>query len=146
MASSKNPEVQDPTTQSTEVTYEGSCHCKAVLYSVKLPSEIQNLPVISCDCSYCQASGSLHVFADDIEIHQGEQALKEYRFGTHSIKIHFCGTCGVNVYNRSVNPKFIFGKCAINIRLLQDVDLESIQVQKRQGKDFNPPPLTEDTL
>jgi hypothetical protein len=26
--------------------------------------------------SYCYVSGSLHAFADDIEIHQGTQALK----------------------------------------------------------------------
>ncbi|KAJ5389844.1 uncharacterized protein N7496_000912 [Penicillium cataractarum] len=91
--------------------------------------------------SYCHISGSLHAFADDIEIHQGAQSLKEYGFGSHSIKIFFCGTCGANVYNRSVNPKFIYGKCAINVRLLQGVDLEAIEVTKREGKDFYPPPL-----
>lgn len=59
MASSKNSENGDSIDQSTGVTYEGSCHCKAVLYSVKLPSEISNLPVISCNCTYIQASWSL---------------------------------------------------------------------------------------
>ncbi|KAJ5439184.1 uncharacterized protein N7458_010182, partial [Penicillium daleae] len=105
--------------------------------------------------SYCHASGGLHAFADDIEIHQGAQSLKEYLFGSHTIRIFFCGTCGANVYNRSVNPKFIYGKCAINVsqtlcwmtitpvcmRLLQGIDLEAIQVTKRDGKDFCPPPL-----
>lgn len=51
--------------------------------------------------------------------------VQEYGFGSHTIKIFFCGTCGANVYNRSVNPKFIYGKCAINVSptlLLRDID------------------------
>lgn len=95
MASSKSSEGGDSIDQSAGVTYEGSCHCKAVLYSVKLPSELPNLPVISCNCkydplyfhgsdwakyreigSYCHVSGSFHAFADDIEIRQGKEALK----------------------------------------------------------------------
>lgn len=51
--------------------------------------------------------------------------VQEYGFGSHTIKIFFCGTCGANVYNRSVNPKFIYGKCAINVSptlLLRDFD------------------------
>ncbi|CEJ55758.1 hypothetical protein PMG11_01994 [Penicillium brasilianum] len=146
MAISQSTKTAGPIDHDTGVTYEGSCHCKAVLYSVKLPSPLSQLPVVSCNCSYCHSSGSLHAFAGDIEIHQGAQSLTEYRFGSHSIKIFFCKTCGANVYNRSVNPKFIYGKCAINVRLLQGVDLEAIEVTKRDGKDFYPPPLEGDSL
>lgn len=94
MASSKDSEQVRSTDTATEVSYEGNCHCKAVLYTVKLPAPVSQLPVVSCDCvyihlypytsslakitsgSYCHVSGSLNVFADDIEIHQGTESLK----------------------------------------------------------------------
>ena len=41
--------------------------------------------------------------------------IQEYRFGSHTIQIFFCGICGANVYNKSVNPKFRYGQCALNV-------------------------------
>ncbi|EPS31791.1 hypothetical protein PDE_06749 [Penicillium oxalicum 114-2] len=96
--------------------------------------------------SYCHIAGSLLTFVDDIEIHQGTKSLKEYRFGSHTIQIFFCGICGANVYNKSVNPKFRYGQCALNIRLLHDIDLESIEISKGDGKNIQLPPLEEDSL
>ncbi|KAJ9491459.1 hypothetical protein VN97_g1750 [Penicillium thymicola] len=130
----------------TEVLYEGNCHCKAVRFSAKLPSPLSQLSVVSCNCSYCHISGSLLAFVDDIEIHQGRNSLKEYRFGSHTIQIFFCGICGANVYNKSVNPKFRYGQCAINMRLVHDIDLGAIEISKGDGKNINLPPLEEDLL
>ncbi|KAJ5933234.1 hypothetical protein N7516_007723 [Penicillium verrucosum] len=96
--------------------------------------------------SYCHISGSLLTFVDDIEIHQGRNSLKEYRFGSHTIQIFFCGSCGANVYNKSVNPKFRYGQCAINMRLVHDIDLEAIEISKGDGKNINLPPLEEGLL
>ncbi|KAJ5109673.1 hypothetical protein N7532_002318 [Penicillium argentinense] len=96
--------------------------------------------------SYCHIAGSLLTFVDDIEIHQGTNSLKEYRFGSHTIQIFFCGICGANVYNKSVNPKFRYGQCAINMRLLHDIDLGSIKISKGDGKNIHLPPLEEDPL
>ncbi|KAL6230168.1 hypothetical protein BDW75DRAFT_77723 [Aspergillus navahoensis] len=146
MAPSKNSEHKDSTHISTQISYEGSCHCKAVRFSVKLPSLLSQLTVVSCNCSYCHISGSLLAFVDDAEIYQGSSSLKEYRFGSHTIQIFFCGTCGANVYNKSLNPKFRYGQHAINMRLLDDVDLETIKITRGNGKDIQLPPLEENPL
>ncbi|KAJ5642210.1 hypothetical protein N7490_006210 [Penicillium lividum] len=95
---------------------------------------------------YCHIAGSLLAFVDDMEIHQGTESLKEYRFGSHTIQIFFCGICGANVYNKSVNPKFRFGQCAINMRLLHGIDLGTIEVSKGDGKNVHLPPLEEDPV
>ncbi|KAI2856705.1 hypothetical protein CBS76997_6096 [Aspergillus niger] len=70
---------------------------------------------INCDLLqfYCHIAGSLLAFADDMEV-QGTESLTEYRFATHTIRIFFCKICGANVYNKSINPHFQYGKCAIN--------------------------------
>lgn len=131
---------------SSEVSYEGNCHCKAVCFSAKLPSSLSQLTVVSCNCSYCHISGGLLAFVDDIEIHEGTKSLKEYRFGSHTIQIFFCGICGANVYNKSVNPKFRYGQCAINMRLLHDVDLETLEISKGDGKNVHLPPVEENPI
>lgn len=51
-ASSKDSEKQDSMDHSTEVSYEGSCHCRAVCFSTKLPSPLPHLTVISCNCAF----------------------------------------------------------------------------------------------
>ncbi|KAJ6126303.1 hypothetical protein N7471_010796 [Penicillium samsonianum] len=96
--------------------------------------------------SYCHISGSLLAFVDDMEIQEGTKFLKEYRFGSHTIQIFFCGICGANVYNKSVNPKFRYGQYAINIRLLHDIDLETIEISKGDGKNIHLPPLEKNPI
>ncbi|OJJ52810.1 hypothetical protein ASPSYDRAFT_73382 [Aspergillus sydowii CBS 593.65] len=127
-------------TTSKETSFEGSCHCRAVRFSAKFISPLSQVKVASCNCSYCHIAGSLLAFVDDMEI-QGIESLKEYRFASHTIRIFFCGTCGANVYNKSINPKFRYGKRALNMRLLHGVDLETIDVAKMDGINMQPPPL-----
>ncbi|KAL4905671.1 hypothetical protein BDW74DRAFT_167823 [Aspergillus multicolor] len=133
-------EKQNVTEISPAFCYQGSCHCKAVCFSVRFPSPLSQLTVVSCNCSYCHIAGSLLAFADDMEI-KGSESLTEYRFATHTIRIFFCGICGANVYNKSINPNFRYGQCAINMRLLRGIDLEAIQVAKGDGKNIHLPPL-----
>ncbi|RAH54035.1 hypothetical protein BO85DRAFT_427732 [Aspergillus piperis CBS 112811] len=140
MAPAKEPEKQNSTDPSTDYCYNGSCHCRAVRFSARFPSPLSQLTVISCNCSYCHIAGSLLAFADDMEI-QGTELLTEYRFATHTIQIFFCRSCGANVYNKSINPKWQYGRCAINIRLLHGIDLEAIEVTKGDGKNIRLPPL-----
>ncbi|RDK46668.1 hypothetical protein M752DRAFT_323198 [Aspergillus phoenicis ATCC 13157] len=145
MASAKESKKQHSTETSTDLCYQGSCHCRAVRFSARFPSPLSQLTVISCNCSYCHIAGSLLAFVDDMKV-QGTESLTEYRFATHTIRIFFCKICGANVYNKSINPHFQYGKCAINVRLLHGIDLETIEVTKGDGKNLRLPPLEDNSL
>ena len=113
-------------------TYRGSCHCGQVRFEVALDL---TQPVISCNCSMCGRSGTLLAFvpASAFTLASGEDALREYRFNTNKIQHLFCTTCGIKPFARSVGPN---GEdmAAINVRCLEDVDLEGLSVHPYDGK------------
>ena len=63
----------------------------------------------------------------------GEQ-VGSYTFNTHKIHHKFCQVCGVSPYAEGVDSK---GNsfAAVNIRCIEDIDLESIPVTHYNGKD-----------
>lgn len=63
----------------------------------------------------------------------GEQAQTDYQFNTKNIHHLFCSTCGVRCFGHGVGPD---GKpmYAVNVRTLEDVDLDALQVTKFDGK------------
>jgi hypothetical protein len=112
-------------------TYEGSCHCGSVRYRVKLDLG----PVVSCNCSICQRTGTLLAFvgADAFEILAGADSLGDYQFGPKVVHHHFCPTCGIRPFARGKDPE---GKemVAVNVRCLEGVDLDSLQVVRFDGR------------
>jgi hypothetical protein len=111
--------------------HKGSCHCGQVAFEVE--GEIQG--VISCNCSICQRKGSLLWFVprDKLRLLTSEHAASTYTFNKHVIRHRFCPNCGMHPYGEGTDPK---GNeiAAINVRCLEDVDLESLQVQKFDGR------------
>ncbi|KZP20399.1 hypothetical protein FIBSPDRAFT_861612, partial [Athelia psychrophila] len=80
------------------VTYHGSCHCKAVTYTMRLPS-LSTDEVGSCDCSVCTRNGYLMCFPDpkDVSFTSGVDNIAEYRFASQ-VGVHkFCRTCGSSI-------------------------------------------------
>ena len=114
-------------------TYTGSCQCGALQFTIK--ADITN--IIECNCSHCFKKGLKLIFVpqDNFTLNQGENSLSEYRFNTKKIQHLFCTTCGIQAFgfgqdnegNRTV---------AVNVRCLDDVDLDSFSVTKVNGKDF----------
>ena len=113
-------------------THSGSCHCGKVRYQVTIDLA---KPVISCNCSMCGRSGTLLAFvpAAQFQLLSGEDALTEYKFNRNVIAHMFCSTCGIKPFARG---KMADGTptAAINVRCLDDVDLETLNVQKFNGK------------
>ncbi|KAJ5253837.1 hypothetical protein N7524_011017 [Penicillium chrysogenum] len=75
-----------------------------------------------------------------MEIHQGTESLKEYRFGSHTIQIFFA---------ESVVPMFTTNRLtqsSDSMRLLHGIDLGTVEVSKGDGKNIHLPPLEEDPL
>jgi hypothetical protein len=113
-------------------TYQGSCHCRAVTFEV----EIDTLKAIDCDCTYCSTKGLLLAFVPEESVRnmKGEEMLTEYLFNTKHISHLFCRICGVQSFGRAKGKE---GNTtyAINMRSLQGVALEDIEITPYSGKD-----------
>jgi hypothetical protein len=107
--------------------HQGGCHCGAVRYKATLDLAE---PVITCNCSICQAKGLLLSFVapGGMAIEQGQDQLAEYRFNTHKIGHRFCDACGVEVFGE-VEGKGV----AINVRTLDQVDISALKLQPFDG-------------
>jgi hypothetical protein len=114
-------------------TYTGGCHCK----KVRFEADIENLDtVISCNCSMCAKRGWLLAFvpASSFRLLSGEDALTEYRFNQNKIQHLFCSTCGTASFGRG-NDAEGNEMISINIRCLDDIDVDTLTVTPYNGKD-----------
>ena len=110
--------------------YRGSCHCSQIQFEV----DLELTQMISCNCSICKKKGYLLAFVPDehFKLVSGESELKDYQFGKKNVHHYFCSHCGVTSFASGKGPD---GKkmCAINIRCLIDVNLDSIKIQNFDG-------------
>jgi len=127
-------ETENPTSTRTGThtrRYTGGCHCGKVRYEV----EADLGRVFSCNCSICSKKGHLLSFvpAQQFKLLSGDDVLNEYQFNTRKIHHLFCRVCGIQSFARGTDRG---GKatCAINVRCLDDVDLDSLNVTKVDGK------------
>lgn len=92
--------------QSAEpVTLNGSCHCGAVQFSVKLTEGFASAR--RCTCSMCRMRGAVAVTSTpvDFALKQGTDQLATYRFNTRTAEHHFCSKCGIYTHHkRRSNP------------------------------------------
>ncbi|MDO6706058.1 GFA family protein [Photobacterium sp. 1_MG-2023] len=113
------------------MNYRGSCHCGNVAFEVE--GELQE--VLACNCSICKRKGSLLWFVprDALHLLTPENAVRTYTFHRHVIRHQFCPTCGIHPYGEGTDPQ---GRAmaAINVRCLDDVDLEQIPVTYFDGR------------
>jgi hypothetical protein len=117
---------------SESKTYNGSCHCGAVRYTVE--ADLAQ-PIVSCNCSMCGRSGTLLAFlpADKFHLEQGEDSLTDYQFNKKVIHHLFCKVCGIKPFARGTGPG---GKpmAAINVRCLDGVDPTKLQIAPFDGR------------
>jgi len=114
-------------------TYSGGCQCGNVRYEVQLDLA----GVMACNCSRCGRLGSLLAFApaESFILLKGDNAMTEYTFNKHAIHHLFCATCGIQSFARGTAPD---GRemAAINVRCLDDVDIDALPVQKIDGRAY----------
>lgn len=113
-------------------TYSGGCHCGAVRYEVALDLD---KPVMSCNCSICGRSGSILSFAPAaaFTLKSGADNLTDYQFAKKVIHHLFCRTCGIKSFARGVGPDGA-EMVAVNVRCLDDVELDTLKVNPFDGK------------
>lgn len=112
-------------------TFTGGCHCQKVRFEVDLELE----HAIACNCSICSKRGWLLTFApaSAFRLITSEENLTKYQFNTKKIEHLFCNTCGTASFGRGTDQDGN-GTVAINVRCLDDVDLESLQIIPYDGK------------
>jgi hypothetical protein len=111
--------------------YAGGCHCGRVRYE----ATAELTKVYSCNCSICSKKAPMLAFipATHFEVLTGEECLTEYQFNKMNVHHLFCKVCGVQSF------AWALGKdgekmYAINVRCLDDVDLEGLPETKVDGK------------
>lgn len=112
-------------------TWNGSCHCGAVRFTATTDLS----QVIACNCSICQRSGHLLAFVGegDFNLEQGNEVLGDYQFGKKHIHHRFCTKCGIRPFGHGVAPQG--GEMyAVNVRCLEGIELEGLQVTPYDGK------------
>ena len=112
-------------------THQGSCHCGRIKFEVD--GEIDS--GLSCNCSICQRKGSLLWFAprSSLRLLTPESDTARYTFNKHVIQHRFCPVCGMHPYGEGRDRK---GNemAAVNIRCLEEIDLERIEVTPFDGR------------
>ena len=109
-------------------TYLGSCHCGRVRFTVDTQIDY----VRACDCSICRRRGALihRVEEQDLQLLTPLEDLSTYRFHTRQATDYFCPTCGILPFRRPRTAPHLW---AINVRCLEDIDLDSLRVERVNG-------------
>ncbi len=113
-------------------TYPGSCHCGAIRFEVSL--DLDHVRV--CDCSLCRKRGALNyrVEDEDITVLSSLDDLTLYQWHTRTAKDYFCPTCGILPFRR---PRTAPELWTVNVRCLDNVDLDTIPVRKVHGSQLD---------
>ena len=111
--------------------YRGGCHCGAVRYEIRASFDT----ALSCNCSICRKRGVLWTYISpaDFDLLSGKDALVDYQFNQHLIHHVFCRICGVGSFSTGRGEDGSEG-IGINIRCLEDVDVESLPVTFYDGR------------
>ena len=113
------------------MNYKGSCHCGRV--GIEVEGELGG--AVSCNCSMCQRKGMLMWFVPRyaLQLRTPEGSASTYTFNKHVIKHRFCPVCGIHPYAEGKDAKGN-ATAAINLRCLEDIDLDAIPVRKFDGR------------
>jgi hypothetical protein len=115
-------------------TYTGGCHCGAIRFTV------ESAPItaaVECNCSHCAKKGLLLAFVprSQFRLTEGEDKFTEYHFNKKKIDHRFCSICGVQPFAYGEDSDGNKLAC-LNVRCIDDIDLEALQRNKVNGKDF----------
>ncbi|MDX1497774.1 MAG: GFA family protein [Salinisphaeraceae bacterium] len=114
------------------VSHTGGCHCGAVRFEIKAPANIQ---AKRCNCSICAMTGFVHLIVnrEHFRLTQGEEALTQYSFNTHTAKHQFCKHCGIkSFYVPRSHPEGY----SVNVNCLDMDNIASLEIGDFDGQNW----------
>lgn len=113
------------------MSFQGSCHCGAVTFTVDadLPEQ-----ALSCNCSICRRKGLLLAFfpVSAFTLNSGKEQLTTYLFNKHQVHHQFCQVCGTETFAHAQAPDGS-EKYAINLRCVPELELSKLQLHHYDG-------------
>ena len=76
----------------------GRCHCGNIEYQFISPVPKMELPIKSCDCSFCSKQGAVYTSHPQGELQvdvKEKEKISFYQFGEEAADVFFCSVCGV---------------------------------------------------
>ncbi|MDB5553739.1 MAG: aldehyde-activating protein [Rhizobium sp.] len=115
----------------------GSCHCGGTKFEIPEAPET----VTRCTCSICSKRGALWAYYTpaDFKLTTSRDNVATYRWQTKTVAHNFCPVCGCTTFTEnpdwsSGKPDFDNARVAVNARLFDDFDLESVPIEVIDGK------------
>jgi hypothetical protein len=114
-----------------ETTYQGSCHCGAVRFQVRMARPEK---AYACNCSICARAGWLLAFVegDAFKLVDGAALLTDYQFGKKHLHHTFCKVCGVRPFSQGAAANGT-PTTAVNLRCLVGFDPTKLPVESFDG-------------
>jgi hypothetical protein len=128
-------------------TYKGSCHCGKVRFEADIDLAAGTG---RCNCSICTKRRSWAVLLkpDRFRLLQGEEALRDYAFGTRQGRYRFCATCGCGPFSEGNIEQLGGAFVSVQLGCLDDAtpeELAAAPVTYSNGRDntwWEPPAVT----
>ena len=107
----------------------GSCHCGAVtIFADRPPAELGE-----CNCSICRRTGGLWAYYRAGEA-WAEGETRGYEWGDRMLSLRFCPVCGCFTHSQGLEA--VPDRIALNARLLEGFDVETVPRRKIDGASF----------
>ncbi|MDH5409471.1 MAG: GFA family protein [Gammaproteobacteria bacterium] len=117
-------------------TYQGSCHCGAVKFSIDCKPINKGL---RCTCSICRRKGTLMsseaLDKDQIRITANPEDIGLYQFDSKKAHHYFCKHCGIYTHHETARYP---GKYRVNLGCIDEVDTFALDFDVFDGRNWMP--------
>lgn len=112
--------------------YNGSCHCKAVTFTLEVP-EITT--ALQCNCSICRRKNAVmsseYFSPAQFTLTSDKSSLSVYQWGDKDVNHYFCRNCGIAPFHDvTFNPGFY----RVNLGCIDELDFTTLAITMFDGK------------
>jgi hypothetical protein len=117
-------------------TYQGTCHCGHLKFSVDLDLEKGGT---RCNCTICTKTASTNATVKPAQFTAltDESTLGHYAWGTKMATRYFCPHCGVHAYGRGHLEQMGGDFVSVNLNCLDGVDHGTLALGYWDGRHNN---------